>query len=136
MTDVPSMPAHAPGGLVIYAKELDELAEFYCSVLSLESVERGKNFVVLAREPIEIVLVQIPEDIAETIELTKPPAARASAAVKPVFTVQSLIDARSRVLRHGGSLQPEQQAWRFRGAIVIDGCDREGNVIQFRQFDL
>jgi hypothetical protein len=26
-----------------------------------------------------------------------------------------------------------QQAWRFRGHIVLDGWDPEGNVVQFKQ---
>jgi catechol 2,3-dioxygenase-like lactoylglutathione lyase family enzyme len=121
---------------VIYAKELAALVEFYRSVLSLETVERGENFVVLQGGSVEVVVVQVPEAIAETIEITKPPVARVGTSVKPVFTVPSVIDTRSRVLKNGGTLQPEKEAWRFRGAIVLDGCDREGNVIQFRQFDL
>jgi catechol 2,3-dioxygenase-like lactoylglutathione lyase family enzyme len=128
--------ADPAGGLVIYAKELAALVEFYRSVLSLETVERGENFVVLQGGSVEVVVVQVPEAIAETIEITKPPVARVGTSVKPVFTVPSLIDTRSRVLKNGGTLQPEKEAWRFRGAIVLDGCDREGNVIQFRQFDL
>ena len=80
-------------------------------------------------------MVQVPDDIAATIELSKPPTVRTGTPLKPMFTVQSLIDVRSRVFGNGGTLQPPEAAWKFHGAIVLDGCDREGNVIQFRQLD-
>jgi hypothetical protein len=28
-----------------------------------------------------------------------------------------------------------KQAWRFRGFVVLDGWDPEGNVVQFKQVD-
>lgn len=130
----PLPPASA--GFVIYAKDVEVLAEFYRSVLTLEVVDRHSTFVLLQGGAVEIVVVQIPENIVATIELTKPPTVRTGTAIKPMFTVQSLIDVRSRVFGHGGTLQPPEAAWKFRGAIVLDGCDREGNVIQFRQLDL
>jgi hypothetical protein len=123
-------------GLVIYGKEVGALADFYRSVLALEIVERNDRFVVLQGGPLEIVVVQVPDDIGASIDLTKPPTARTDTPLKPMFTVRSLIDVRSRVLAKGGTLQPPEAAWKFRGAIVLDGCDREGNVIQFRQLDL
>jgi predicted enzyme related to lactoylglutathione lyase len=132
------MPEPAPpatAGFVIYAKDVEALAKFYQSVLTLEIVDRHETFVLLQGGAVEIVVVQIPEEIAATIELTKPPTVRTGSPIKPMFTVQSLIDVRSRVFGNGGTLQPEEAAWKFRGAIVLDGCDREGNVIQFRQLD-
>ena len=129
----PAPPASA--GFVIYAKDVEALAKFYQSVLTLEIVDRHETFVLLQGGAVEIVVVQIPEEIAATIELTKPPTVRTGSPIKPMFTVQSLIDVRSRVFGNGGTLQPEDAAWKFHGAIVLDGCDREGNVIQFRQLD-
>jgi hypothetical protein len=133
------MADSSPGvhsGLVIYGKDIGALAEFYRSVLSMEIVERDDRFVVLHAGPVEIVVVQVPDNIAASIDITKPPAVRTGTPLKPMFTVPSLIEVRSNVLRNGGTLQPPESAWRFRGAIVLDGCDREGNVIQFRQLDL
>ena len=33
----------------------------------------------------------------------------------------------------GGFLKPAEAAWRIRGMLVLDGCDPEGNVVQFKQ---
>jgi hypothetical protein len=126
----------AASGFVIYAKDVEALAEFYRLVLTLEIVERNESFVLLQGGAVEIVVVQVPDDVAASIDITRPPKVRAGTPLKPMFTVQSLIDVRSRVFGNGGTLQPERAAWKFRGAIVLDGCDREGNVIQFRQLDL
>jgi hypothetical protein len=129
---VEAAPA-AQSGLVIYAKDVVTLAEFYRSVLALEIVERTDQHVVLQAGSVEVVVVQIPESIAASIEITRPPAVRVDTPLKPVFTVRSLIEVRSQVITNHGTLQPDRAGWKFRGAIVLDGCDREGNVIQFRQ---
>lgn len=33
----------------------------------------------------------------------------------------------------GGHLKPAAGAWRFRGHVVLDGWDPEGNIVQFKQ---
>jgi hypothetical protein len=35
----------------------------------------------------------------------------------------------------GGHLKPLKQAWRFRGFVVLDGWDPEGNIVQFKQVE-
>jgi len=35
--------------------------------------------------------------------------------------------------QHGGWLKPQAKAWKIRGLLVLDGCDPEGNVLQFKQ---
>jgi catechol-2,3-dioxygenase len=36
----------------------------------------------------------------------------------------------------GGYLKPLEGAWHFRGCVVLDGWDPEGNVVQFKQRDV
>jgi predicted enzyme related to lactoylglutathione lyase len=49
--------------------------------------------------------------------------------------VDDLEVVRAAAKANGGFLKPIKQAWRIRGFIVLDGCDPEGNVIQFKQVD-
>jgi len=55
--------------------------------------------------------------------------------LKPVFWVESLEAVRVAAESTGGSLQPADSAWQYNGTIVLDGCDPEGNVVQFWQYD-
>ena len=47
--------------------------------------------------------------------------------------VHSLAHVRSAAEATGGCLKPEAGAWRFRGHVVLDGWDPEGNIVQFKQ---
>ena len=60
---------------------------------------------------------------------------RDDVALKPTFVVDDLEVVRAAAKANGGFLKPIKQAWRIRGFIVLDGCDPEGNVIQFKQVD-
>jgi hypothetical protein len=35
-----------------------------------------------------------------------------------------------------GHLKPLKQAWHFRGFVVLDGWDPEGNIVQFKQVEV
>jgi hypothetical protein len=52
---------------------------------------------------------------------------------KPTFIVKDLAAVRAAVEATGGWLKPAEQAWHFRGTVVLDGHDPEGNVVQFKQ---
>ena len=54
-------------------------------------------------------------------------------AIKPTFVVRSLEDVRNAAARTGGYLKPASEVWRFRGCVVLDGWDPEGNQVQFKQ---
>jgi predicted enzyme related to lactoylglutathione lyase len=60
---------------------------------------------------------------------------RDDTAIKPTFVVKDLAVVREAVEKTGGFLKPLKQAWRFRGFIVLDGWDPEGNIVQFKQPD-
>ncbi len=51
---------------------------------------------------------------------------RSDVALKPTFVVADLDAVRNAAVATGGSLKPAESAWRFRGGIVLDGCDPEG----------
>ena len=62
-------------------------------------------------------------------------AFREDTPFKPAFVVKNLDEVRVAAAATGGSLGPSSEAWRYNGYLVLDGCDPEGNVVQFRQHD-
>ena len=84
---------------------------------------------------IELVIHAIPQAYAARISVANPPQLREETPLKPIFVVESLEAVRLAAEVTGGSLQPTHRAWQYNGAIVLDGSDPEGNVVQFRQYD-
>ena len=119
-------------GAVLFAKDVSRVANFYAGVLEWPVVERGDYWVVLEASGIQLVVHGMPPEVASTIEISEPPVRRASAAVKPVFFVESLATTRSKASTLGGGLNPAADEWSYGGTTVCDGVDPEGNVIQFR----
>jgi catechol 2,3-dioxygenase-like lactoylglutathione lyase family enzyme len=117
-------------GAVLYASDTHRLQAFYESVCGLEVVESTSEYVILASEVWELTLVAVPEDVAATLTLTDPPRRRTQTPIKLVFGVGSLAKARSAAAVVGGMVDPAE--WTFADALVCDGQDPEGNVVQFR----
>ena len=118
---------------VIFAKDVDRVAAFYAAVLDAKIGERDEDYVVIDADGIELVVHRVSLAAAARIEITRPPALRANAAIKPVFAVASVEKARAAAAAHGGAVKPAEEEWTMRGEQVCDGFDPEGNVIQFRQ---
>jgi len=81
----------------------------------------------------EVVIHTIPRKYAAGISVSKPPESRDETPFKPSFVVPSLAAVRRAAESTGGYLKPEEGAWRFRGHVVLDGWDPEGNIVQFKQ---
>jgi len=119
-------------GAVLYAKDLNKLASFHSAVLDLSASSRDEDHVLLESSTVDLVILQVPERIAQTIRVTEPPERRHDAAVKLVFFVSSMSETRDAVMVHGGVMDEVPKDWLFHGWHVWDGLDPEGNVIQFR----
>ena len=65
--------------------------------------------------------------------ITKPPVPREDTPFKPTFVVVSLEAVRSAAQATGGHLKPLSGASHFRGHVVIDEWDPEGNILQFKR---
>ena len=120
-------------GLVIFAKDLQRVANFYMKTLVLQVVEQDESYIVLHGEGIEIVVLQIRPEISAAITISDPPEVREGTPFKPAFFVDSFSDIREIIVEAGGTLQPMESAWQFQNTLVLDGTDPEGNVVQFRQ---
>ena len=120
-------------GLVVFAKSVKKLSAFYVRTLGLEVLESTRSHQLLGGNGYEVVVHAIPAKIAREITIAKPPVLREDSAMKPSFVVPDLQALRLAVVATGGWLKPEDMAWAIRGYTVLDGCDPEGNILQFKQ---
>ena len=127
------IPQTGQAGLVVFAKSVKKLSAFYIRTLGLEVLESARSHQLLRGNGYEIVVHAIPAKYAREIQITKPPVLREDSAMKPSFVVPDLAALRLAVVATGGWLKPEEMAWTIRGHKVLDGCDPEGNILQFKQ---
>jgi predicted enzyme related to lactoylglutathione lyase len=122
-------------GLVVFAKDKQRVSSFYQQTLGLEVLESDSSHDLLRGQGYDVVVHSIPEPYAAGITIASPPEPREETPFKPTFVVSSLAVLRRAVEATGGYLKPEAGAWRFRGHIVLDGWDPEGNIVQFKQVE-
>ncbi|MCP5155747.1 MAG: hypothetical protein H6983_16380 [Ectothiorhodospiraceae bacterium] len=120
-------------GLVVFAKNKKRVSSFYEQTLGLTVEEAASTHDLLRGHGYEVVVHAIPRKYAAAIKIAKPPVAREDTPFKPTFIVEDLEVVRTLASKSGGYLKPAEDAWRFRGCIVLDGWDPEGNVVQFKQ---
>lgn len=125
------MSALARSGLVIYAKDLAHLAQFYTQILNLHFAHQSSELMVLDSADLHIVLHAIPADIAQRIEISQPPQRRENAAMKFFATVASLAAAQELAAQLGGEVFAD--AWEGPGFRACNAMDPEGNVFQLRE---
>jgi predicted enzyme related to lactoylglutathione lyase len=123
-------------GLCIFAKNVKQVSLFYQQALGLKVQASDKTHDLLVGQDHEVVVHAISKAYAQSIEIESPPKCRDDAAMKPTFVVDDLEVVRAAAKANGGYLKPMKQAWRFRGFVVLDGWDPEGNVVQFKQVDV
>jgi len=135
--DTPCMVTNAEftaqQGCVVYAKNKKRVSAFYQRTLALEVDESERTHDLLRGHGYEVVVHCIPKNFAATIEIAKPAVPRDTTPFKPTFMVPDLEAVRLAATKTGGYLKPIECAWRFRGCIVIDGWDPEGNIVQFKE---
>ena len=120
-------------GLVVFAKSKKRVSAFYQQTLGLIIAESDASHDLLRGQGYEVVVHSIPRKYAAEIAISKPPEPRQETPFKPTFVVSNLAAVRTAAEATGGHLKPEAAAWRFRGHVVLDGWDPEGNIVQFKQ---
>lgn len=120
-------------GAVLYAKDMEQVAAFYAAVLDLRTAVRDFEHIRLEGSALELVVRQVLAPLAAQIAISSPPARRENAAIKPVFFVPSLAQARTTAAVHRGALNGSEREWMYESCRVCDGVDPEGNVLQFRE---
>jgi predicted enzyme related to lactoylglutathione lyase len=119
--------------VVIYAKDIVAVSEFYAAVLAAPDTRREEDHVVLETPECQLVVLAIPAPIAADIVITNPPSRRSETPLKLAFPVDSIAASRSTAAQHGGQIDPPDHEWQFGDDRVCDGHDPEGNVLQLRE---
>jgi predicted enzyme related to lactoylglutathione lyase len=118
---------------VIFAKEIERIADFYRIVLGLSEIHSAKDHVVLDREGFQLVIHGIPKEIAATIKITVPPLVREDIPIKMCSPVENIQASRESADALGGQISPKNNEWQARGFRACDSFDPEGNVFQVRE---
>lgn len=126
-------PAQVTCALVIYVRDLAHTSSFYRAVLGLEVAEVAETHQVLTGPGLELVIHQVPPEIAQDIHIECPPILREDTPIKPVFPVADIGSLRSAIVAAGGGLEEAAARWSWRGYDILDGWDPEGNILQFRR---
>jgi predicted enzyme related to lactoylglutathione lyase len=116
-------------GAVVYAADLELMKTFYERVVKLPVTEVGEGYIVMG----QVILVEMPSELAETVDRSAPRQRRDDSAVRLVFDVPGIAAARVRSAQLGGEVDPADSAWEFGPYRVCDGHDPEGNPVQFRE---
>ncbi len=119
-------------GAVVYAKDTEKLRAFYAAVVGFAVTHVEPEYSILESATFQLVLLAIPPHRAADVVIAEPPLRRENTAIKLVFFVPSIAEARAAAAMNGGALNPPEREWRFRNHVVCDGYDPEGNVIQLR----
>ena len=118
---------------VIFAKDIEALAQFYSEVAAMAEVHKDSDHIVLAEEGFQIVVHGTPRSIASTIKITTPPEIREETPIKICLPVSNIEYARTKAAELGGRIGPKAKEWTARGFRACDGHDPEGNVFQVRE---
>lgn len=125
------MPGPARAGVLIYAKHLESLSQFYEQTLDMRVLAADSDHRVIENEDQQLVIHAIPSHIAAQIAITAPPQPREEQAIKPYFTIASLAAAETTATTLGGFVFGS--TWDGPGFRVRNACDPEGNIIQLRE---
>ena len=115
-------------GVLIYAKNLEDVSLFYERVLAGTVLHADAEHKVLLSNGMRLIVHAIPPHIADSIVIGIPPEPREEQAIKPFFTVASLAAA-ARIAAECGGLVcgTARDGPDIRMQNV---CDPEGNIVQ------
>jgi predicted enzyme related to lactoylglutathione lyase len=124
-------PDSSHSGVLIYAKNLDRVANFYEHVLPAHVVHADDEHRVLQSANARLIIHAIPAQFAAAIAIEIPPEVREHQAIKPFFTVANLSEAEGIALHLGGLVIGP--VWPAPGLRVRNVCDPEGNIVHLRE---
>jgi predicted enzyme related to lactoylglutathione lyase len=129
-----AMESSIQTGAVVFVRDLQKMVDFYAEVIGLHRAREADDYALLEWGSYQLVVHKLPDHLAGGGFAPSELVIREDCALKLVFFVDSLDDAREAAIRRGGLLHGGERVWEFDGTLVCDGCDPEGNVIQLRQY--
>ena len=112
---------------VLFVKDLSRAVAFYAGALGMTRVSGDNDHAILECDGFELVVHQIPKQIAETIVIAQPPIRRVWGAIRLDFPVSSVGDSRRLARALGGDVDEAPPPWADRNANLFFGYDPEGN---------
>jgi predicted enzyme related to lactoylglutathione lyase len=113
---------------VLFAKDLSRVANFYSAALGMTRGTSDESHTRLERSGFELIIHQIPQRIADTIEIEQPPVRRVGGSVRLDYPVENIDNSRAAAKSLGGDIDELPPAWADRGTNFYLGHDPEGNV--------
>ncbi|WP_420334919.1 hypothetical protein [Roseibium sp.] len=120
-------------GAVLYAKNLENLTQFYLQIGGQITDEGKGEFSAISNGGTELIILQTPSEVASQIVIDDPPAIRSATPLKPILETSSIEDVLHDIFKFGGRPVPGAKRWKFRKYLVQDIVDPEGNVVQLWQ---
>jgi predicted enzyme related to lactoylglutathione lyase len=111
----------------LFVKDLRIVADFYAKALEMRVVTSDEYHSRLDSHGFELVVHQIPREIADRIVIERPPKRRTSAATRLDYPVGDIDESRKRARSLGGGIEDAPPPWAERNAKFFFGYDPEGN---------
>jgi predicted enzyme related to lactoylglutathione lyase len=118
---------------VLFARDHVKVAAFYRDTLGGVCTLSDIDHTVLNMGGFELVIHQIPGELATSMSTDKPPRRRERAAIKLCFSVDNVAISRSTAASLGGQVDDLPPQWASLGSSTYLGYDPEGNVFQVTQ---
>ncbi len=114
--------------IVLWVSDLDEANHFYSALFGVKAAEANGDFHVVKSDVNEVFLHLLPIQFRELPSGSGSVVVREEAAIKPIFSVVNIEEARNRV-KNLGAIFPSDIS-EYEGIQYLDCVDPEGNVIQ------
>lgn len=109
--------------VVIWAEKWNEMQQFYCKLLAVDSTSDSTEFVNIVGKSNTVQLHKVP---AEYIDNSVEVAIRTEASIKPVFFTPDLVSTLSQL-----GVTPIRET-EYQGKRYVDVFDPDGNVISIK----
>ena len=117
----------------LFAKDLNRMTTFYRDALGLTQGTKDEYQAVLQSLDFELVIHQVPQHIADTIEIAEPPVRREDSAIRLDYPVADVRKSRQIAKTLGGDIDESPPPWAEPSTNYYLGCDPEGNVFGVSQ---
>jgi predicted enzyme related to lactoylglutathione lyase len=114
---------------VLFAKDLRKVARFYREVMGASLHRSDAYHEALDCLGFRLVVHQIPQEFAQSIEISTPPERRENAALRLDFPVDHIELARRLAKELGGQIDELAPPWAAETQSFFLGYDPEGNVV-------
>lgn len=111
--------------IVLWVSDLNKQSEFYSALLGADVTSSNADFASISNEQNKVLLHLLAEEFRAE---SAPVAPLEEVAIKPIFSVANIEDARNRVKNFEAKFPSNIS--EYEGIQYLDCVDPEGNVIQ------